>query len=129
MARRKFLAQLASLPFLAWGTKAAESKKSLKIMMKSAWGSVDPTRASFPFLHGLALADAGHDSECDSADRLAIFEGDAGKNRGKAYTGFFLRSLLPGPWGHGNRFEQLGSKMGQPDGFRLTRGMGRPDHC
>lgn len=29
--------------------------------MKSAWGSDDPTRASFPFLHGLALADAGHD--------------------------------------------------------------------
>ena len=30
-------------------------------MMKSAWGSDDPTRASFPFIHGLALADAGHD--------------------------------------------------------------------
>ena len=30
-------------------------------MMKSAWGSDDPTRASFPFLHGLALADAGHE--------------------------------------------------------------------
>lgn len=30
-------------------------------MMKSAWGSDDPTRASFPFVHGLALAEAGHD--------------------------------------------------------------------
>jgi len=30
-------------------------------MMKSAWGSDDPTRASFPFLHGLALAEAGHE--------------------------------------------------------------------
>jgi predicted peroxiredoxin len=29
-------------------------------MIKSAWGSDDPTRASFPFAHGLALADAGH---------------------------------------------------------------------
>jgi predicted peroxiredoxin len=29
-------------------------------MMKSAWGSDDPTRASFPFVHGLAPADAGH---------------------------------------------------------------------
>ena len=29
-------------------------------MMKSAWGSDDPTKASFPFLHGLALAEAGH---------------------------------------------------------------------
>lgn len=61
MARRKFMAALAGLPFLAWGTKAEEAKKPLKIMMKSAWGSDDPTRASFPFLHGLALADAGHD--------------------------------------------------------------------
>jgi predicted peroxiredoxin len=33
----------------------------LKIMMKSAWGSDDPTRASFVFVHGLALAEAGHD--------------------------------------------------------------------
>jgi len=48
------------LPFLALGAGAQESKK-LKIMMKSAWGSDDPTRASFPFLHGLALADAGHE--------------------------------------------------------------------
>ena len=61
MARRSFLAQLAGLPFLALGAKAEESKKALKIMMKSAWGSDDPTRASFPFAHGLALADAGHD--------------------------------------------------------------------
>lgn len=66
MARRRFLAQLAGLPFLAWatkadGTKEKETKKPLKIMMKSAWGSDDPTRASFPFLHGLALAEAGHE--------------------------------------------------------------------
>jgi predicted peroxiredoxin len=61
MARRRFLAQLAALPFLAWGSKAEESKRPLKIMMKSAWGPDDPTRAAFPFLHGLALAEAGHD--------------------------------------------------------------------
>lgn len=61
MARRRFLAQLAGLPFLALGTKAQESKKPLKIMMESAWGSDDPTRASFAFVHGLALADAGHE--------------------------------------------------------------------
>jgi predicted peroxiredoxin len=30
-------------------------------MIKSAWGSDDPTRASFPFVHGLALAEAGHE--------------------------------------------------------------------
>ncbi|HXN24796.1 MAG TPA: hypothetical protein VOA41_18845 [Candidatus Dormibacteraeota bacterium] len=61
MARRTFLAQLASLPFLALGTNAPGSKKPLKIMMKSAWGPDDPTRAAFPFAHGLALAEAGHD--------------------------------------------------------------------
>ena len=61
MARRRFLAQLAGLPFLALGRRAGESKKPLKIMMKSAWGSDDPTRASFAFAHGLALADAGHE--------------------------------------------------------------------
>lgn len=64
MARRKFLSQLAALPFLSFlpsAAKAGEAKKPLKIMMKSAWGSDDPTRASFVFAHGLALADAGHD--------------------------------------------------------------------
>jgi len=30
-------------------------------MMKSAWGSDDPTKAAFPFLHGNALAEAGHE--------------------------------------------------------------------
>jgi predicted peroxiredoxin len=30
-------------------------------MMKGAWGSDDPTRASLVFAHGLALADAGHE--------------------------------------------------------------------
>jgi predicted peroxiredoxin len=61
MARRSFLAQVAGLPFLVLGTKAQESKKSLKIMMRSSWGTDDPTRASFVFAHALALADAGHD--------------------------------------------------------------------
>ena len=65
MARRAFLArigQLAALPFLAAGSVAqAQSKKQLKILMKSAWGSDDPTKAAFPFSHGLALADAGHE--------------------------------------------------------------------
>ena len=67
MARRRFLAQLAGLPFLAGlpllalGAETEESKKRLKIMMKSAWGPDDPTRAAFPFAHGLALAEAGHD--------------------------------------------------------------------
>jgi predicted peroxiredoxin len=65
MVRRKLLSQLACLPFFAFGAakaqEAPKTSKALRIMMKSAWGSDDPTRASFPFAHGLALADAGHE--------------------------------------------------------------------
>ena len=35
--------------------------KIMKIMMKNAWGSDDPTKPAFPFSHGLALAGAGHE--------------------------------------------------------------------
>jgi predicted peroxiredoxin len=66
MGRRLFLtrlAQLAALPLIAAGgsLEGQTSHKSLKIVMKSAWGSDDPTKAAFPFLHGLALAEAGHE--------------------------------------------------------------------
>lgn len=62
MARRTFLRQLAALPFLGVASSLAQgtTHKSLNIMMKSAWGSDDPTKAAFPFLHGLALSEAGH---------------------------------------------------------------------
>jgi predicted peroxiredoxin len=66
MMRRLFLsriAQLAALPFAAAGGSIGgqTARKPLKIMMKCAWGSDDPTKAAFPFLHGLALAEAGHE--------------------------------------------------------------------
>lgn len=62
MIRRQLLSRLAGLPFLALLKADAQTpEKKLKIMMKTAWGSDDPTRASFAFVHGLALADAGHD--------------------------------------------------------------------
>jgi hypothetical protein len=35
--------------------------KKLNILMRSSWGTDDPTRASFVFSHGLALSNAGHD--------------------------------------------------------------------
>ena len=62
MSRRNALTQLAVLPLMmaAGPSVAAETKLPLKIMMKSAWGSDDPTKAAFPFLHGHALAEAGH---------------------------------------------------------------------
>ncbi len=61
MARRSFLRQMMALPLLgltSWSQEPAH--KPLNVMMKSAWGSDDPTRAAFPFLHGLALSEAGH---------------------------------------------------------------------
>jgi predicted peroxiredoxin len=62
MVRRLLLSKLAALPFFAIGAARAQAApKTLKIMMKSAWGPDDPTRAAFPFLHGLALAEAGHE--------------------------------------------------------------------
>jgi predicted peroxiredoxin len=63
MIRRSFLKHLAALPLVATagpGTPGATGAK-LKIMIKSAWGSDDPTKAAFPFLHGDALSEAGHE--------------------------------------------------------------------
>jgi predicted peroxiredoxin len=69
MQRRGMLSRLLTLSALAGAAAAASAdepkteatKRPLKIMMKSAWGSDDPTKAAFPFLHGHALAEAGHE--------------------------------------------------------------------
>jgi predicted peroxiredoxin len=66
MVRRLFLSRLAQFvaaPLVITGgsIQAEGARKPLKIMMKSAWGSDDPTKAAFPFLHGLALAEGGHE--------------------------------------------------------------------
>jgi predicted peroxiredoxin len=64
MIRRSFLRKLATVPlFAAAGSVAAATTNptKLKILMKSAWGSDDPTKAAFPFLHGDALSEAGHE--------------------------------------------------------------------
>jgi len=72
--RRNFLeksTQLAASALAAAAITASTSeaetrqpqapKKILHILMRSSWGTDEPTRASFVFDHGLALADAGHD--------------------------------------------------------------------
>src|SRR5437016_7521209 len=62
MIRRSFLRKLVALPFFAAAAAVpAATPMKLKILMKSAWGSDDPTKAAFPFLHGHALAEAGHE--------------------------------------------------------------------
>ena len=63
MIRRSFLRKLAAAPFFAAAAvaPAGTNPTKLKILMKSAWGSDDPTKAAFPFLHGDALSEAGHE--------------------------------------------------------------------
>jgi uncharacterized protein involved in oxidation of intracellular sulfur len=68
--RRAFVGHLGSIAALFPGLGSlvprsaraeAAQKPKLRVMMKSAWGSDDPTKAAFPFLHGLALSEAGHE--------------------------------------------------------------------
>jgi len=63
MIRRSFLKRLAVLPLAAAAlpSNAGAAGARLKIMIKSAWGSDDPTKAAFPFLQGDALSEAGHE--------------------------------------------------------------------
>jgi predicted peroxiredoxin len=64
MIRRSFLRKLAAVPLFAAAAAvpaAATNSTKLKILMKSAWGSDDPTKAAFPFLHGDVLSEAGHE--------------------------------------------------------------------
>jgi predicted peroxiredoxin len=63
MIRRSFLKHLAALPLFGTATVPSihAGTAKLKIMIKSAWGSDDPTKAAFPFLHGDALSEAGHE--------------------------------------------------------------------
>ena len=72
--RRTFLeksSQLVTVALAAVGVTASVSdaqtqppatpKKKLHILMRSSWGTDEPTRASFVFSHGVALAEAGHE--------------------------------------------------------------------
>ena len=146
MARRTFLAQLAGLPLLALGAKPQESKRPLKIMMKSAWGSDDPTRAAFPFAHGLVLAEAGHDvqifllAEATALLRKSMVNSvfpvgwpplseTLAEVVARRIPIFSLRSLFPGPWGHGSRLGSVGSQIRQSGGLRFACRVGRPHYC
>ena len=62
MWRRSFLWRLLPLhllPALVAARPQSTSRKG-KILIKSAWGSADPTQATFPFHHANAFAEAGH---------------------------------------------------------------------
>jgi predicted peroxiredoxin len=51
---------MLGLPALAIAAPSVGAARS-KILIKSAWGSADPTQASFPFHHANAFAEAGHE--------------------------------------------------------------------
>lgn len=67
MIRRGFLGHLfgfsAAAATAAGGAQtpaAAAGASKARVLIKSAWGSADPTQASFPFHHANAFAAAGH---------------------------------------------------------------------
>lgn len=94
MRRRSFVGRLgavaASIPVLASvfpRSARAEGapKPTLRVMMKRACGSDDPTKAAFPFLHGLALAEAGHEVQIrrSGAPGLAARRSSWGSSSGR----------------------------------------------
>jgi predicted peroxiredoxin len=150
MIRRSFLKQLAALPFLATATSTSGTTPSnvtkLKIFMKSAWGSDDPTKAAFPFLHGDALSEAGHEVQI-------FLPGEAVSLMRKSVA----TAVVPVGWppladvlskivarkipiyacGACSRargiteadLAEYGAKFGKPENLRLTGGVGRQsDH-
>lgn len=52
----------------------------MRVLIKSAWGSADPTQAAFPFHHANAFVEAGHEvqifllGEAVSLMRAAVAE-------------------------------------------------------
>lgn len=59
--RRRFLSLLAGLPVLGLAAEQQQTLPKMKILIKSAWGSGDPTQASFAFHHANAFTEGGHD--------------------------------------------------------------------
>jgi hypothetical protein len=52
---------MAASPSEAQTQQPQAPKKKLHVLMRSSWGTDEPTRASFVFSHGVALAEAGHE--------------------------------------------------------------------
>src|SRR5437868_861763 len=133
MIRRSFLRTLAAAPFFAAtaGVPAATtSSTKLKILMKSAWGSDDPTKAAFPFLHGDVLSEAGHEvqifllGEAVTLMRKSVANAvvpvgwpppgrSPRQTRHQKDTDLRVRRLLARTRGNGNRFNRVRRKIRQ----------------
>ena len=148
MARRRFLAQLAAWPLAAMLPAGLATPRAarLKIMLKSAWGSDDPTKAAFPFSHGHALAEAGHDVQIfllgeavglmrpvgdggRRACRMAPGRRSAGEGCGAEDPDLRLRHLRSCPRGDRGRSGELGRELRESQDLRIAGGVGGPgDH-
>jgi predicted peroxiredoxin len=61
MIRRGFLGRLFGFSAVALaGPEQTPAPAKARILIKSAWGSADPTQAAFAFHHANAFAEAGH---------------------------------------------------------------------
>lgn len=49
----------------------------MKVLIKSAWGSDDPTEAAFPFLHATAFAEAGHQVDVSLLGEAVLLMGSS----------------------------------------------------
>ena len=120
MERRRLLSRLALLSMLGVtpSVRPEESKKPLKIMFKSAWGSDDPTKAAFAFLHGNALAEAGM-----AAARRSSREG--GSQQGPDLR---VRCLFARARNHRLRSLPVGCQVRKPYDICVTCRVGGSDH-
>src|SRR4030095_12221348 len=59
--RRTFLTRMLALPALGLTSAPQQPPPKSRILIKSAWGSANPTQAAFPFHHANAFAEAGHE--------------------------------------------------------------------
>ena len=148
MARRRFLAQLAAWPLatlLPVSAFASARPASLKIMLKSAWGSDDPTKAAFPFSHGHALAEAGHEvrifllGEAVSLMRPSVAEAVVpvawppvaellGKVVERKIPIYACGTCCPCSRYHGRGSGELEREVRQPQDLRVAGRVGGPRH-
>ena len=83
------------------------------VLIKSAWGSDDPTKSAFPFLHANAFAEAGHDVQI-------FLLGEAASLMRSCVSD----TVVPVGWGSRNRSCRQTCQLCQPGHLCLARGVG-----
>jgi hypothetical protein len=113
----------------------------MNVLVKSAWGSDDPTKAAFPFLHANALAEAGHSSqifllgEAVSLMRTVIANsvvpvgwppagGGADEGHRTQSARPRVRGVREGPWGPRERSGWEERDVREPDDLRRPGAVG-----